>query len=326
MTETTIAPKDDFNYYDGTIYWNNFDLINAHINRTISGDESVGWATHFVRTYGPKDKTLVLNCGNGWVERDLFRLGVVSHVVGTDINQKLLDQASAEARRIGMSAAYRVADANQFDGAGQTYDLVVNYAAMHHIARLNRMAEVVAEMTRGRGIFLNYDYVGPHRNQYDETTWLRCLEVRSRLPKKYQTSLGYPHVPTMIASDPSEAVHSELLLETLLRHFDVLESAKFGGGVAYILLFQNVALYRDQHTEEGGAILNMIMEEDRKLLAEHASSNLFEFCVARAKNPPPSPALRTRWQDEEDEREARARADGGRYYPPTPLEKILYPS
>ena len=319
----TIAPSADFSYYTNTIYWNDFEIVNSTINKAISGQEWTGWIEHFRRTYGVKENTLVINCGNGWVERELFQQGAISHVEGTDINASLIAECKRAAKDISMPSVYRMADANTFDVQGKTYDLVVNYAAMHHVARLNRMSEVLADATRSRGLFINYDYTGPHRNQYDMKTWLRCCQVRRRLPTKYQTVLGYPHVPTMLATDPSEAVHSELFDEVLHRHFDVLETVRLGGGIAYVLLFQNAVLQAEQNTREGQAAIKFILEEDRALTQEHPASNLFTFSVARAKNPAPDASQRAEWQAEEDERESRARSDGGRYYQPTPLELIL---
>lgn len=320
----TTAPSAGFDYYTSTIYWNNFDIINSTINKTIAGFEHIGWIEHFVRTYGVKKHALLFNCGNGWVERDLFRQGAVAHVDGADISAELIARCREEAAKMGMPSDYRIEDSNAFDMRGQTYDLVVNYAAMHHVARLNRLSEAIADATRERGLYVNYDYTGPHRNQYDLISWLRCCEVRKALPAKYQTTLGYPHIPTMLATDPSEAVHSELIEDVLRRHFDVLEMARLGGGVAYILLFQNHALLVDQNTTEGQAALRYILEEDRRLLDEHPASNLFTFFVARAKMNAPDLLERERWRTEEDARERYASDNGGRYYAPTPLELILH--
>jgi ubiquinone/menaquinone biosynthesis C-methylase UbiE len=324
METIAVVPSSDFKYYNGTIYWNNFDIVNYYLNKMISGEEHTNWMKHFVQTYGLKKDVFVINCGNGWVERELFKSGGVGSVVGADINQDLIDEAQAQASTLQMPAKYVVCDSNNFNADAQKYDLVLNHAAMHHVAWINRMAETVAAMTRGGGLFVNFDYVGPHRNQYDAATWQRCIEVKKSLPEKYRVTLSYPHVPTMIATDPTEAIHSELFVGVLQRHFDLIEYTKLGGGISYPLLFDNCTLLRDQDTQEGLDCLRMIIEEDEKWLVQHPSSNLFAFIVARPKRQQPSAEQLAQWVAEENEREAAGSANGGRYYPPTLLETVLY--
>jgi hypothetical protein len=128
---------------------------------------------------------------------------------------------------------------------------------------------------------------------------------------------------TMLAVDPSEAVHSELQLEALLRHFDLLEYARLGGGICHTLLMNNHRLYAERHTDEGRAACAMILREEEIALRANPDFNLFSFFVAKPKTSNiASPAQRLTWQAEEDEREEKASRNSGRYYPPTPLETI----
>lgn len=108
----------------------------------------------------------------------------------------------------------------------------------------------------------------------------------------------------MLATDPSEAVHAELQLPVLRRHFDIQEIVNLGGGVAYTLLYQNRPLFDDQNTEDGRNAISYIMEEDKRLLSDHPSSNLFSFFVAKAKAERPTDIMRAGWQVEEDRHEA----------------------
>jgi hypothetical protein len=193
---------------------------------------------------------------------------------------------------------------------------------MHHIAYIDRLTRQMARFLKPGGIYVVNDYTGPHRNQYGWEAVSRCAELNHSLPEAYRARLGYAHVPTMLAHDPTEAIHSELQMDVLRRYFDIVTHVRFGGALAYSLLFQNHLLYRDQRTERGAACIGRILAADQEFLNERPESNLFTFAICTPKAAPPRQKQLDSWTREEMEREARARDNGGRYYPPTALELI----
>jgi SAM-dependent methyltransferase len=318
----SVIPSENFQYYGNTIYWNSFEPTVEHWNVTITGSPTKTWSEHIRDKFGPFDRALFVNCGNGWVERDLFKSGTIRSAVGFDISDALLRQATEEASLIGMPSRYIVADCNVFDPTelGE-FDLIVNYAAMHHVAYLNRITQKIAGMLNKNGIYVALDYVGPHRNQYEWSAWSKVLETNSSLPVHLRNDLVYPHLATMLVHDPTEAIHSELIIEVVQRHFDLELLAPFGGAIAYPVLFNNIALHKVRHTEEGRALVSRILQVDREFTAECPDSSLFSFWVGRPKGGRDGSQLRA-WQDEEDKRERGAAGSDGRYYSPTALELI----
>ena len=67
----------------------------------------------------------------------------------------------------------------------------------------------------------------------------------ARLPPHVQQSLAYPHLPTMLVSNPSEAQHSELIMEAMRRYFFVDLFRPLGGPVAYPILRIRQAVLKD---------------------------------------------------------------------------------
>ena len=126
----------------------------------------------------------------------------------------------------------------------------------------------------------------------------------------------------MLALDPSEAVHSELQMDVLLRHFDIVKHARLGGGLCHPLLMNNHRLYHERHTDEGRTALALVMQAEEQCLSVNPDFNMFTFFVATPKRQPASPTQRLHWQAEENEREARASSAGGRYGSATALELI----
>lgn len=316
-----MRPPESFEYYTNTIYWNDFELVREYINRQISGSKNVDWQRYVYEKFGTFNRGFFLNCGNGWVERDLFRIGAVKSVVGIDYSEKTILEAKEEARKLNMPAQYTAADINNLAPCVLSFDLVVNHAAMHHVAFINRVTCQLARMITQDGHYIAFDYVGPHRNQYPTEMWSAIQDINSALPRRFQANLSYPHVRTTLQMDPTEAIHSELQLEVMKRYFNVQEYAAVGGQIAYHILYNNKALFEERHTAEGIATLESALDADMRFCASHPEWNLFAFWVATPKRETfPDQARINEWQKEEDERETEAARNGGRYYPPTALE------
>ena len=77
MTQSFEVNENSDIYYCGSTYWNDLEPVRRRINQRISGDPTVKWFEHFAQETGRTFKNaLVLNCGNGWVERELLQYGL----------------------------------------------------------------------------------------------------------------------------------------------------------------------------------------------------------------------------------------------------------
>ncbi|MGH9134740.1 MAG: class I SAM-dependent methyltransferase, partial [Ilumatobacteraceae bacterium] len=260
--------------------------------------------------------------GNGWVERDLVGKGVVTSAVGVDVSDDLLEQARREAATAGLPLRYERIDTNLAEFPDENFDLVVNHAAMHHVAYVDRVTRRICELLVPDGVFVSWDYVGPHRNQYTAVQWEHAWAANLALAPELRHAMRYPHMPTMLVGDPTEAVHSELIVPTIERYFRIEHHARLGGGIAYLLLTHNDAIHAsDQHDIDGA--IEAVMDADAALTEAHPDTTLFAYIVARAD--PTSLADRERlatWTAAEDDRERRAAATGGVYYPPTAIGAV----
>jgi SAM-dependent methyltransferase len=317
----TTVPARGFQYYGVASYWNDFESVRRRLNQRATGDPDETWVQHLHRTRGTFRRALVLNCGNGWVDRDLQWHGLVDEVVGIDIDDALLDAAQRSAVAAGHAATYVRVDINVDQLPSGPFDLVVNHAAGHHIAAIDAVWRQVAERITPDGVFVHWDYVGPHRNQWTARSWERAWEVNRDLPADARQVLVYPHVPTMLHGDPTEAVHSELIVPVLKRYFDLDVERPLGGGVGYLLLTQNPALQL-LPPARADDVVSTVMDADERFLAEAPDETLFAFIVATRREPGPSADELARWAVEERDRELAAAADGGRYYPPTMLAEL----
>ena len=322
-TEPLAAVSSDVYYQSG--YWNDFPEVAAEINRRISGKPDRDYLAHFLARIGERrfSRALFLNCGSGWVERDFLARGVVESAVGIDYSDDLLDRARKAARDLPIR--YVQLDVNHGELPDDAFDLVVNYAAGHHIARLDRVFRALCRRMTHDAWFVSYDYVGAHRNQYSYEQWSAVWELNNALPADGRQALAYPHLPTMMHTDPSEAVHSELILETFRRYFAVQDYRPVGGALAYPLLtFNRSLLAMDEPRRR--PIVSEIMDADRRFLDEHPQLTQFAYWCGRPRHDTLADHLMLdRWKREETAREEAAAAAGGRYYGRTLLESLIYP-
>jgi SAM-dependent methyltransferase len=326
MVETirdyTINTTEDV-YYKGR-YWNDFPQTVQLLNELVSGHPVISWQLHFHEWTGHRRfrKALILNCGNGWVERELIEHSICIEAVGIDCSSALLEEAREKARAGGLQLRYYEMDVNTANFPEAGYDLVVNHAAGHHIAYIDRVFRALSAILDDDGYFVGFDYVGPHRNQYPYAQWKAACRVNETIPPEMRQDMRYPHLPTMIATDPTEAIHSELLIATLEHYFEVERLVRLGGAIAYLILTFNDRLFK-AGAEVRERWVGHVLEQDRKYSAEHPESSLFAYYVARPRKLELSDeeTLRRR-EAEEVDREERAKRNGGYYYPLTPFQKL----
>jgi SAM-dependent methyltransferase len=306
-------PTDARVYY-GERFWNEIPAVMAHLNRKITGRPDRDWADQSLAIMGrPAERALVLNCGNGLFDRKLIDRGVIRSAVGIDISAPLL--AEAEAAVDGRQLEYQQMDVNRGDFP-DGFDLVVNVAAGHHIACLDHVLRSLCALLPDDGWFISNDYVGPHRNQYPYEMWAAAWDLNERLPDGMRQQLTYPHLPTMLALDPTEAIHSELLLDTFHRYFTTSYFSGMGGGLAYLLLTHNDKVVEDPTPWE--AEIARILDADNRC----DLPPLFAFWAGQPRKAALDDPRLAEWTSEEEVREAAAARNGGEYYRRTLLQDL----
>lgn len=264
-------------------YWNDLPAVLRYLKRRATGDPTLWWMDHLKEQWctPPRRRGLVIGCGNGWVERDLVDRAVCEHFDAFDASDAYLDQARAE--RGDRPIRYVRGDFESFVPTGP-YDLVVNVAALHHARFLYRHVARLAQAMEPDGIFVNWDYIGPKRNRYPVSQVAAMERVRDSLPPRFRT----PHplrIPLIqaINGDPTEAVHSNEILRAVEDHFDIVQRRDLGGGIAYQLLWNNVAPFEDPDDPEAESVLKRILAADEELTGTRAIPDMFSFFIARPK-------------------------------------------
>lgn len=293
-------------------YWNDLPAVVAHLQELSTGNRHLWWIPYVKQRYAPEpiERVLVIGCGSGWVDRDLIDSGVAASIDAFDASPDYLAQAVAARgdRRI----MYRQCTFEDFRAEGQ-YDLIVNVAALHHARYLWHHSRELAAALAPDGIFVNWEYVGPSRNQYFRPQMRELERVNAALPERYRSPRALrPPLEATMRTDPTEAVHSAGIPEVLRTLFEPVEWREMGGGLAYPILWNNIAVFEDETDAEAAGVLEGLLRTDIEATRAGRVPNMFLFAVVRRRAAPNRALVRRRLLTERA-REAAAARCGARY-------------
>jgi SAM-dependent methyltransferase len=199
------------------------------------------------------------------------------------------------------------------DFPDDTFDLVVNVAALHHVQYIHRLSRVLCRALRPDGVMVSFDYIGPGRNQYSWRHWHHIRRANRLLPVHLRKRPLVRHsLAAMLAEDPTEAIHSDLIFPALACYFELVERHDTGGGVAYEVLTHNPRIW-DVPLDELSPHVSRVLEMDRRLCARGTVPPMFSYFIARPFKARLDAAFVARTEREEERRETRARARQGTY-------------
>jgi SAM-dependent methyltransferase len=171
---------------------------------------------------------LSLGCGEGRLEREVVAARVCRSFHGVDISEAALARARAEAERLSLPITYDVADLNFLDLPEARFDLVAAQTALHHVLRLEHLAEQVWRSLKPGGMFWLHDYIGESQFQYDEARVEIINRIRAVLPDRLKLNrltgkvfgpLVRPEPGKLVS--PFESIRSADIIPVLGRWFEV---------------------------------------------------------------------------------------------------------
>jgi len=298
-------------------YWNDLPGVLSYLCNRATGDPSLWWMDYFKRQYAtPRRKRgLVIGCGNGWVERDLYDREVAESFDAFDVSSEYL--ATAEKQRGARAISYSKSNFDSYVPQG-SYDLIVNVAALHHVRFLFRMVHLLSQAMEPDGLFVHWDYVGPSRNQYSATHVAIMRGINDSLPPRFRTPHPLrPDIVACLGGDPTEAIHSANILDAVEGYCEPVERKMLGGGVAYQLLWNNLGEFR-KGDAEAKAVLDWLLRLDESLSQSGAVPPLFAFVIYRRRDRVPRLSAVINRLVREPAREKFADLTGGMY----PIEFI----
>lgn len=282
------------------VYW----LAVPHVQRRFKTRATAGlnyasWVQYclaeFLKSSSPAERMLSLGCGSGTLERELLRSNAFEHCDAFDIAPGAIEIATREARAMGdRSIQYSVADIEQIDLPCNHYDAVWFNGSLHHIRALESVLERARDALKPGGwLFLN-EYVGANYFGFDQQQRTAIEHTFRLIPEPYRHSFSegskgsvqatvlMPDPLEVARVDPSEAVRSADILETVRRYFDIETINACGGSLLQFVLHGVAGNFREDDPSSI-AILEMLFDIEDALINSGTLKSDFVVVAARPK-------------------------------------------
>lgn len=228
-------------------FWMEHPLVQGErINRTVSGRTNYDchqWFLELAREMGfsfPVGSALSLGCGFGDLERGYSQYDFATVHEGVDLAEAAVVEAGRLAREADLHhIRYRTADLNYAELPEERHDIVLAHQSVHHISRLEHLAEQVRRTLKPGGLFMMNEYVGLNRVQMAPAQRAFGDRLFSLLPERYlqmpdgsvRQAIEMATAEEVEAFDPSEAVRSEDIVDIMGDTFELVGRRDYGGNL-----------------------------------------------------------------------------------------------
>jgi len=265
-------------------YWNDLKLVVEYKNKLSTDSKNIHWIDDLLNrfaNYIPFENVLIVGCGNGWLERKLYDQRIAKNFDAFDISQKYIQEAEQE--KGDRPIRYFIDDINNIKNIEpKKYDAVFNFAILHHATEIDTALKNLSECLKPGGLMFNEEYVGPARNQYSEEHLEIMLSINSDLPEKFRSKNLLRPPLANFRIEPTEAIHSDLVIPSFKKYFDMVFERNMNGGIAYQILWNNISEF-EKNDEESSKWLNFILEKDAEFTSNAKVPVLFWYGVGQPK-------------------------------------------
>ena len=213
--------------------------VVTRVNQLVGETDSEAWGAGLLArlraNYSavlPFKRGISVACGNGLIELDLVRRGIVDRFECFDFAEQRIavGRQRAEQAGLGDRVHYHATDAfAEVTGEGG-FDFVHWRNAIHHMLDTRAAIEWSARCLSSGGVLYLDDYVGASRFQYPDAQMDVFNEVYAALPRRflarrdpkagfYPRRMARPVEADVIRVDPSEAADSENIMPALMETF-----------------------------------------------------------------------------------------------------------
>jgi 2-polyprenyl-3-methyl-5-hydroxy-6-metoxy-1,4-benzoquinol methylase len=279
------------------ISWLEHKVILDFVHRRVTGDPNVGTYPWFKNRFFPKPTELCLSlgCGLGQFERDALAMGISKKFHANDISKGAIETARKSAAEAGLTEhiEYRVVNLDEIVLPEATYDAIFAIMSAHHVSNLENLFQQCRRALKPTGLMFLDEYIGPTRFQMPPMVTELINKLLTLLPARYRKSLfandgstidRYAPSPieVFLQNDPSEAIRSGDIVDTLKRWFDIIEFRPYGGAIQH-MLYSGITGNFDENSEIDAALLNTIAMFEETLEKHGVIASDFAAIVARPK-------------------------------------------
>lgn len=292
--------------------WWEIPTVVRHINRRVAGEPTNGLSDGLRRLAEhrlaerseptPLGRGVSVGGGAGQKEMALLEAGLVERFDVFELSEARIEQGRELAHRRGLAERIAFHHADAFASVrSPLYDLVHWNNSLHHMMNIDAALKWSRGVLREGGLFFMDDFVGPSRFQWADRTLEVASQLRRSLDERYlrspyqpgervllPTEIRRPRAVALIASDPSEAARSSLILPGVKAYFPNAEIVLTGGIVYNLVLSDALANFDESDPVDRGQLEMLLAIDETATLALGLESH---YAVALAfKGPPPDRA------------------------------------
>ena len=232
--------------------WQQSLTIRQHINKKICGKPlgpmNAGLDMELKRRLNGRTlgRGISIGCGRAAKEIALLEQGVVEKFDCFDLATEPLAIARRTAAEKGLEDRIVLSDADAFENARETYDLVYWNSSLHHMLDVEAAVKWSREHLSPNGVLYVREYAGPSRFQFTDRQIELATRFRAALPRRFLLNpAGKAYLPdqpkiipleTIIASDPTESVDSAKIVPSLEAIFPEAQLWRLGGAIYYVAM------------------------------------------------------------------------------------------
>ncbi len=283
--------------HPGAPFWVPSAALQRHVNRTASGDPGVDWPSHVRTRHLPAElaRTLVVGCGEGFLERALARMPGVGTIAAVDADAAAVERARRRAELRGLAGvSHGVLDPDTQELPAGPWDAILVHNVLHHAARPEELLGRFHGALALRGRFVCLEYVGPDRFQYSDAhmeivrRYFRLLPERLRRDPDTGRAAWRrerPDAAALARAQPHEAARSEELLALTRRRFSEEALYSGGGGLLHPLLSGLECNFGGDRADDE-RVLEVLCAAEAHLTAQGLVADDFAIFVGRRRIPP----------------------------------------
>ncbi len=289
------APKGASVIHPGSPFWVPSAALQRYLNRTATGDPGCDWLTYVRHEHLPRrlDRTLLLGCGSGFLERALARYEGVESILATDADPAAVEAAARQARRLGLaSISYAVLDPAREPLPQGPWSAIIANDVLHHVPGVDALFSRIHASLETRGRFVFSEYTGPSRFQHADEPMEIVQRYFRLLPERWRTDPDTGRVlwrrervdaGRLERERPFEAAESDRLVPGARRAFAAEAELSGGGGLLHPLLSGLALHYRDGSSEDE-RLLEVLCAAEEHLVSLRVLAPAFTVFVGRRRD------------------------------------------
>lgn len=185
---------------------------------------------------------LAVGSGLAFAEEWLVTSGYAERIIAFESSAIAVDSARERIRALGLQDRIEMRCGNVVDAGFHSgeFDAVFVQAAIHHFFNIEEMFAFFHHVLKPDGLILYDEYVGPDHHMYESEVMCILDEMNDCMAPTYRwdvlrqnTRVEVPRATLdwMMQMDPSEGVHSSMILPLTYKYFNVEFRRDYGGTI-----------------------------------------------------------------------------------------------